>query len=226
MMDILNQWIPNLIQLMPQFIESNIQTLIMIVFCGFVSLVFGILFGVILVVTRPGDILENKIIYIVLGKIIDLFRAVPGVILIMILRDVTKFVSGTYIGFQGSLFPLIVGTVPFFARQIEQAIAEVDQGLVEASEAMGLTPFQIIIRVYLRESIPSIIRGTSITLIALIGLTAVVGTIGGGGVGAFCYNYGFTKNQFDVMWACVISLVLMTIIIQSIGNYLARKTTH
>ncbi|MFR9254387.1 MAG: methionine ABC transporter permease [Merdibacter sp.] len=136
------------------------------------------IFGVILVVTREGDIMENKIVYTVLGKIIDLFRAIPFVILIMVLGDVTKLVSGTSIGLKGSFFPLIVGTIPFFARQIEQAIAEIDRGLVEASEAMGLTPLQIMIRVYLRESVPSIIRATTITFISLIGLTAIVSAIG------------------------------------------------
>ena len=222
MNDILNQYMPNLIYMFPEFLESIGQTLLMVLICGFISLVFGIVFGLILVVTREGDILENKIVYTVLGKIIDLFRAIPFIIL----SDVTKFVSGTSIGLRGSFFPLIVGTIPFFARQIEQAIAEVDRGLIEASEAMGLTPLQIMFRVYLRESVPSIIRATTITLISLIGLTAIVGAIGGGGVGAFCYNYGYSKMQYDIMWACVIALVLITVIIQSIGNFLARRTTH
>ena len=226
MSDILNQYMPNLIYMFPEFLESIGQTLLMVLVCGFISRVFGIVFGLILVVTREGDILENKIVYTVLGKIIDLFRAIPFIILVMILSDVTKFVSGTSIGLRGSFFPLIVGTIPFFARQIEQAIAEVDRGLIEASEAMGLTPLQIMFRVYLRESVPSIIRATTITLISLIGLTAIVGAIGGGGVGAFCYNYGYSKMQYDIMWACVIALVLITVIIQSIGNFLARRTTH
>ena len=138
----------------------------------------------------------------------------------------TVFLNTVYRRHECSFFPLIVGTIPFFARQIEQAIAEVDRGLIEASEAMGLTSLQIMFRVYLRESIPSIIRATTITLISLIGLTAIVGAIGGGGVGAFCYNYGYSKMQYDIMWACVIALVLITVIIQSIGNFLARRTTH
>ena len=223
MNDILNQYMPNLIYMFPEFLESIGQTLLMVLVCA-ADAVFAPLGLVPL--TREGDILENKIVYTVLGKIIDLFRAIPFIILVMILSDVTKFVSGTSIGLRGSFFPLIVGTIPFFARQIEQAIAEVDRGLIEASEAMGLTPLQIMFRVYLRESIPSIIRATTITLISLIGLTAIVGSIGGGGVGAFCYNYGYSKMQYDIMWACVIALVLITVIIQSIGNFLARRTTH
>ena len=226
MMDFLTQWAPHLIEMFPQFVDSIVQTLIMIVVVGSISLIFGVIFGVILVVTREGDIMENKIVYTVLGKIIDLFRAIPFVILIMVLGDVTKLVSGTSIGLKGSFFPLIVGTIPFFARQIEQAIAEIDRGLVEASEAMGLTPLQIMIRVYLRESVPSIIRATTITFISLIGLTAIVGAIGGGGVGAFCYNYGYSKQWNDIIWAGVIALVIITIAIQTIGNYFVRKTTH
>lgn len=226
MIEILSKYMPNLIELFPQFFDSIVQTLLMLVIVGSISLLFGIIFGVILVVTREGDIMENKVIYTILGKIIDLFRAIPFVILIMVLSDITKVISGTSIGLKGSFFPLIVGTIPFFARQIEQAIAEVDQGLVEASEAMGLTPFEIMVRVYLKESIPSIIRATTITFISLIGLTAIVGAIGGGGVGAFCYNYGYSKQNQDIIWGGVVALVLITIIIQSIGNYFARKTTH
>ncbi len=226
MMEVLNQWMPNLMRMFPQFVDSIVQTLIMLVVVGCISLIFGLFFGVVLVVTREGDIMENKVIYTILGKIIDLFRAVPFVILIMVLGDVTRFISGTSIGFKGSFFPLIVGTIPYFARQIEQAIAEIDRGLVEASEAMGLTPFQIMTRVYLRESVPSIIRAATITFISLIGLTAIVGAIGGGGVGAFCYNYGYSKQCQDVIWGGVIILVLITIIVQSIGNYFTRKTTH
>ena len=226
MMDFLTQWAPHLVEMFPQFVDSIVQTLIMIVVVGSISLIFGVIFGVILVVTREGDIMENKIVYTVLGKIIDLFRAIPFVILIMVLGDVTKLVSGTSIGLKGSFFPLIVGTIPFFARQIEQAIAEIDRGLVEASEAMGLTPLQIMIRVYLRESVPSIIRATTITFISLIGLTAIVGAIGGGGVGAFCYNYGSSTQWTDIIWAGVIVLVIITIAIQTIGNYFVRKTTH
>ena len=226
MMDFLTQWAPHLVEMFPQFVDSIVQTLIMIVVVGSISLIFGVIFGVILVVTREGDIMENKIVYTVLGKIIDLFRAIPFVILIMVLGDVTKLVSGTSIGLKGSFFPLIVGTIPFFARQIEQAIAEIDRGLVEASEAMGLTPLQIMIRVYLRESVPSIIRATTITFISLIGLTAIVGAIGGGGVGAFCYNYGYSKQWNDIIWTGVIVLVIITIAIQTIGNYFVRKTTH
>ena len=226
MMDFLTQWAPHLVEMFPQFVDSIVQTLIMIVVVGSISLIFGVIFGVILVVTREGDIMENKIVYTVLGKIIDLFRAIPFVILIMVLGDVTKLVSGTSIGLKGSFFPLIVGTIPFFARQIEQAIAEIDRGLVEASEAKGLTPLQIMIRVYLRESVPSIIRATTITFISLIGLTAIVGAIGGGGVGAFCYNYGYSKQWNDIIWAGVIVLVIITIAIQTIGNYFVRKTTH
>lgn len=226
MMEWLNQIAPNLIYMFPEFLESIWETLLMLAVCGSISLLFGIVFGVILVVTRKGDIMENRFVYTVLGKIIDFFRAVPFVILIMVLGDATKLISGTSIGLKGSFFPLIVGTIPFFARQIEQAIAEVDRGLVEASQAMGLTPFQIMIRVYLKESVPSIIRATTITFISLVGLTAIVGAIGGGGVGAFCYNYGYSKRCNDILWAAVIVLVLITVLLQTIGNYLVRKTTH
>lgn len=226
MIDFIIQIMPNVVDRFDVFVESIYETLLMILISGTISLVFGVIFGVILVVTRPGDILENKVVYTVLGKIVDLFRAVPFIILIFVLSPVTKIVSGSSIGLQGTFFPLVVGTVPFFARQMEQALAETDKGLVEASQSMGFGPFEIILKVYLKESIPSIIRGATITFISMIGLTAIVGAIGGGGLGAFCYNYGYSQSNFDIIWVSVIVLVLLTIIVQTIGNYLAKKTTH
>lgn len=226
MMDFIIQIMPNVVERFDIFVDAIYETLLMVFISGSISTIFGIIFGVILVVTRPGDVLENKIINTVLGRIIDLFRAVPFIILVMVLSPLTRIISGSSIGLTGTFFPLIVGTVPFFARQMEQAIAETDRGLIEASQSMGLGPVEIIFKVYLKESVPSIIRGATITFISMIGLTAIVGAIGGGGLGAFCYNYGYSKFDFDIMWMSLIVIVLMTIIVQMIGDTLAKKTTH
>ncbi len=226
MMNFLIQIMPNLIDRIDVFGDAIIEILLMVLISGAVSALFGIVFGVILVVTRPGDILENRILNTILGRIIDLFRAVPFIILVMVLSPLTLLISGASIGLKATFFPLIVGTVPFFARQVEQAIAETDRGLVEASESMGLAPLEIIFKVYLRESVPSIIRATTITFISMIGLTAIVGAIGGGGLGAFCYNYGYSQSNFDIMWVSLIVIVILTIIVQLIGDLLVRKTTH
>lgn len=226
MLDFFTTIMPNIMNKLPEFWTEIINTFIMLGITGAISLVFGIIFGVILVVTRPGDILQNKVIYFILGKIIDLLRAIPFIILAMFLSPVTRAIMGTTIQMKGALLPLIVGTVPFFARQIELALAEIDRGLIEASQSMGCSRMEIIFRVYLRESIPAIIRATTITLIALIGYIAMVGVVGGGGIGDFCIRYGYNSFQTDVLYVCVIVLLIITTLIQSIGNYLVRKTTH
>lgn len=226
MLDFLNQIIPNVVEKFPDFWQSIIDTFIMLGVAGIISLVFGTFFGVVLVVTRKGDILENKVVYFILGKVIDLFRAIPFIILVFFLSAATRFIAGTTIGIKGALFPLIVGTIPFFARQVESALAEIDRGLIEASQAMGSSPLEIIFRVYLRESIPGIIRATTITLISLIGFITMVGAVAGGGVGDFCIRYGYNSFNNDVTIVCVIVLLLITSVIQGIGNLAIKKTTH
>ena len=226
MLEVLNDLIPNIMNKLPDFWQAILDFFIMLGITGAVSFIFGTLFGVILTVTRRGDILENKVIYFILGKIIDLFRAIPFVILIFFLGPMTRIIAGTTIGLRGALFPLMVGTIPFFARQVESALAEIDRGLIEASQAMGSSPMEIIFRVYLKESIPGIIRATTITLISLIGLITMVGAVGGGGIGDFAIRYGYNSMQNDVTYVCVIILLLITTTIQGVGNILIRKTTH
>ena len=226
MTEFLNQLIPNIMDKLPAFWTAIVETFIMLSVVGAVSLIIGIFFGVILVVTRKGDIMENKVIYFILGKIVDLFRAIPFIILAMLLSPYTRAIVGTSIGLRGAIFPLIVGAIPFVARQVESVLAEIDQGLIEASQAMGSSPIEIIYRVYLKESVPGIIRATTITLVTLIGFITMVGVVGGGGIGDFCIRYGYNSMQIDVMYVCVIILLLLTTLIQGVGNILIRKTTH
>ena len=226
MLEFLNQIIPNIMNKLPEFGQSIVDFVIMLVVAGFISMIFGTILGVIITVTREGDILENKVVNFILGKVVDLFRAIPFIILIGFIVNVTRFIAGTSIGVRGAIFPLIVGTVPFFARQVESALSEIDRGLIEASQSMGCSPWQIITRVYLRESIPSLIRATTITFISLIGLITMVGAIGGGGIGDFAIRYGYNNQQTDVTNVCVIVLLLFTSSIQGIGNFFVRKTTH
>ena len=226
MLEFLNNIIPNIMNKLPAFWTAVIETFIMLGVVGIVSFFFGTIFGVIMVVTKRDAILENRTVNFILGKVIDFLRSIPFIILIFALTQVTRAIVGTSIGIRGAIFPLIVGSVPFVARQIESALSEVDQGLIEASQAMGCSPVEIIFRVYLRESIPGIIRAMTITLITLIGYIAMVGAVGGGGLGDFCIRYGYNGFQFDVIYVSVIILLLITSIIQGIGNILIRKTTH
>lgn len=161
-----------------------------------------------------------------LDKVINFFRSIPFIILLACLFPLTRAIMGTAIGVQGAIIPLIFGTVPFFARQIESALAEVSPGLIEAAQSMGSGPLGIIFRVYLKESIAPIARVTTITAISLIGLTAMAGAVGAGGLGDFAIRFGYQRNQVDATYASVIVIVLIVGIVQAIGNLIVRKATH
>lgn len=173
---------------------------------------------------EKGGLLENAVVYRVLDIIINLLRSVPFIILLFLLIPLTRIISGTSIGVAGSIFPLIVGTVPFFSRQAEAALAGVSPGLIEAAQSMGCSKLGIIFRVYIRESIPALSRGITITLINLVGLTAMAGAVGAGGLGNFAYVQGVQRNYYDIIVAAVIVLVLIVQVIQIIGNIIAKKT--
>ena len=226
MLELLNQFVPNIMDKLPDFWTAILETFIMLGIVGVISLLIGTLFGVIMVVTKKEGILENAILYFLIGKVIDFFRAIPFIVLIFLIAPMTRAIVGTTIGLRGAMLPLAVGAIPFVARQIESALSEVDNGLIEASQAMGCSPLEIIFRVYLKESVPGIIRATTITLITLIGYIAMVGVVGGGGLGDFCIRYGYNSFQFDVIYVCVAVLLLITSLIQGFGNFAIRKTTH
>ena len=226
MLELLNQFVPNIMDKLPDFWTAILETFIMLGIVGVISLLIGTLFGVIMVVTKKEGILENAILYFLIGKVIDFFRAIPFIVLIFLIAPMTRAIVGTTIGLRGAMLPLAVGAIPFVARQIESALSEVDNGLIEASQAMGCSPLEIIFRVYLKESVPGIIRATTITLITLIGYIAMVGVVGGGGLGDFCIRYGYNSFQFDVIYVSVVVLLLITSLIQGIGNFAIRKTTH
>lgn len=226
MPEVIANLIPNVIQRFPELIKCFEQTLYLIAFSGIVSFVIGMVLGVVLTVTKPGNILENKLLYSTLDRVINLFRSIPFIILIGALIPLTRAVVGTAIGTKGAILPLIFGTVPFFARQIETALAEMDRGLIEAAQAMGSSPWEIIFRVYLKESVPSIVRATTITFVSLVGLTAMAGAVGGGGLGDFAIRYGHQRNMVDITYVTVVIILIMISLIQGVGNRIIKKTTH
>ena len=226
MKEFLHILLPNISAKPNELVEATLQTLNMMVLSGAISLLFGLIFGVMIVVTAPKDILKNAFIYNILDKLINVFRSIPFVILLAALIPFTRMVVGTAIGTKGAILPLVFGTVPFFTRQIESALHEVDNGLIEAAQSMGSSPIEIIFRVYLRESMTGIIRGVQITFISLLGLTAMAGAIGGGGLGDFAIRYGHQRNQTDVTYVTVIIILVMVSLIQGIGNRAIKKNTH
>lgn len=217
---------PNLVEKLPEFYDSFVQTLFMTGFSGVISLVLGLFIGITLTVTKKGGILENAVLSSVLDKTVNIFRTIPFIILLALLIPLTRMIAGTAIGTKGAIVPLIFGTVPFFARQVETALAELDKGLIEAALSMGSSPIEIIRRVYLKESLPGLIRAVTITAISLIGLTAMAGAVGGGGLGDFAIRYGHQRNQTDVTLATVIVLLLLVSFLQSLSNWLISKISH
>lgn len=225
-MQLIEGLFPNLAEKLPEFYESFIQTLYMAGVSGAISFGLGLIIGVTLIVTRKDGILENAVVSSILDKLVNMFRIIPFIILLALLIPLTRLIAGTAIGTKGAIVPLIFGTVPFFARQVETALSELDKGLVEAALSMGSSPWEIIVRVYLRESFPGLIRAVTITTISLIGLTAMAGAVGGGGLGDFAIRYGHQRNQTDVTIATVIALIILVSAIQYLSNWAITRTTR
>ena len=222
----LEQLIPNVMVKIPKLIQSILETFQMMGWSGSISFILGLFFGVILIVTRRGGIMECHPVYWILDKIINILRSIPFIILVPATLFLSRAIMETGIGVKGAIIPLIIGTVPFFSRQIELALAEVDGGLIEAAQAMGDSPLQIIFRVYLKESIPAIARATTITFISLIGLTAMAGVVGAGGLGDFAIRYGHQRSEPDVIWVTILIILILVTVAQAIGDVIIKKTTH
>ena len=226
MQEFLNTYFGNVMAKLPDFYGSILDTLRMTGRAGAIAFVGGLFLGVVLTVTKEGGILQARALYQVLDKIINFFRSIPFIILLAALIPLTRLISGTAIGVEGAIVPLVCGTIPFFARQIESALAEKDPGLVEAALSMGSSSVEIIFRVYLKECIPGIVRAVTITAISLIGLTAMAGAVGAGGLGDFAIRFGYQRNQTDVTLASILVLAGLVSVIQLAGNMAAKKHTH
>ena len=226
MQEFLKIWLPNLMKRLPEFWKAIGDTVLMEVWAGSICFVLGLIGGINLTVTKPGGVMENKTVYQTLDKAVNLFRSIPFIILLTALMPLSRFIMGTAIYVRGVIVPLVFGAAPFFTRQVESALAQTDKGLIEAALSMGSSPFEVIFRVYLRESIAPIIRATTITAISLLGLTAMAGAVGAGGLGDFAIRYGHDRNMVDITWVTVIVLVIAVSIVQWLGERFARKNTH
>lgn len=226
MEEILIKYMPNVIKYLPEYYKAIGETITMVFWSGAISCVLGMIIGVAMAVTKPKQILENKAVYSIFDKLTSLFRSIPFIILLTWVMPLSRSIMGTAIGVEGAIVPLVFGCVPFFARQVETALAEVDHGLIEAATAMGSSPLEIIFRVYLKESIAGIARGTTITIISLLNLTAMAGVVGAGGLGDFAIRYGHDRNMKDITNVTVLTLVIFVCIIEFIGSRIVKKTKH
>ncbi len=226
MVQLLEKLIPNLLDYQDKFFTACIATLEMFLISGVISFFLGLAIGVILTVTKKDGIKPCYPVFFVIDIFINAFRSIPFIILLIFLIPFTRSLVGTAIGVTGAIVPLVFGTVPFFARQVETALCNVAPGKVEAARSMGSGTFGLIFRVYLHEAVPELIRVTTITAISLVGLTAMAGAVGAGGLGDFAISYG--QNQFhqDIVNVCVIVLLAFVCVIQGIGSFLAKKTTN
>lgn len=223
----LHKYLPNFINYFDEFLIAIKETLQMMFISGTLIILLGLLIGVFLVITKPGGILENNSFNKILDGLTNLVWSIPFFILYMMLYPTVSFLfKQKSLSVVGAIMPLVIGGIPFFIRQVESALLDVDAGLIEAAQSMGLSNKDIIIRVYLKESIPSLARGASITLIVLFGLTTIAGSFGPGGLGIFVKRYGHDRNMRDILYISVIVIILIVSIIQGLGSYIAKKTTH
>lgn len=204
-------------------VEGLGETLYMVAVSSLVSALLGIPLGVILVITGKGHIKENLVFNQSLGAVVNAARSTPFIILMVAIIPFTRIIVGTSIGTNAAIVPLSIAAIPFVARVVESALKEVDAGLVEAAQSMGASPSQIILKVLIPEAMPSIILGLTLTVISLIGYSAMAGAIGGGGLGDLAIRYGYQRFRADVMLATVVILIAMVQIVQSSGDYFAQK---
>ena len=203
--------------------EGTWDTLVMTTLSTLFAYVIGIPLGVAVSITAPDGMRPHRIVNMVLGWIINIGRSIPFVILLVAIIPFTRFVVGTSLGVPGAIVPLVVAAAPFVGRMVEQSLAEVDGGLVEAAHSFGASTWQVVTKVLLRESLPSLVRGASITFVTLFGYAAMAGTVGAGGLGDIAIRYGYQRFQGDVMIASVVLCIVLVQVVQTFGDFLARK---
>lgn len=222
----IEKYLPNVYLIPDEFIEATKQTLYMTFWSALIGGALGIILGVLLVVTRPKGLLENRLFFEFFDKSINIVRSIPFIILLSLLALTTRFLVGTTIGAKAALVPLVFGIVPFFARQIENALLEVDPGVIEAAESMGTSPIGIVFRVYLLEGLPGIIRASALTIINVIGLTAMAGAVGAGGLGNLAISRGYNRFQTDVTIVATLLILALVFLSQFVSNLLIKKISH
>lgn len=228
-MQLIQTYLPNVYELgltgdagwLTALLNTLYMTIVPFIIGGGVGLVFGLL----LVLMGPDGVIENKPVCWIIDKVTSVFRAIPFVILIAVLAPLTLLLIQTNLGATAALVPLSFATFPFFARQVQVVFSELDRGVIEAAQASGAT-FWDIVKVYLSEGFPDLIRVSTVTLISLVGETAMAGAIGAGGLGNVAISYGYNRFNNDVTWVATLIILLLIFIIQFIGDTLTRKVSH
>lgn len=199
------------------------ETVFMTFYSTIFSVIFGFILAVILTISAEDGLRPNKVVYKILDVIINILRSFPFIILMVFIIPLTRAIVGTSIGKEAAIVPLTFAAAPFVARIIESSLREVDKGVIEAVKSFGASDFQIIFKVMLKEAVPSIVSGLTLTIISIIGYSAMAGTVGGGGLGYLAVSYGYQRFQKDVMIITVIILIIIVQALQMLGNYLYKK---
>lgn len=213
------------------FIQSLIvkgigETIYMTLVSTLFAYVLGLPMGVVLVITDKEGIVPNKTVNAVLGTIVNIFRSIPFLILLVLVIPVTRFIVGTSIGSTATIVPLVIAAAPFVARMVESSLREVDKGVIEAAKSMGTSDFKIVTKVILPEAKPSLFVGCAIALTTILGYSAMAGFVGGGGLGTIATNYGYYQYNDVILIVTVVIIVLIVQIMQTIGMKLASKIDH
>jgi D-methionine transport system permease protein len=202
---------------------ATIETLYMTGIAVVATFILGTILGLLLFLTSKGNLWENRLANMVIAAIVNIFRSIPFIILIILLIPFTKFVVGTILGANAALPALIIGAAPFYARMVEIALREIDKGVIEAAKAMGASTATIIWKVLLPESLPALVSGITVTAIALVGYTAMAGVVGAGGLGNLAYLEGFQRNHNDVTFVATVLVLVIVFVIQFIGDFVTSK---
>ncbi|MDQ8029646.1 MAG: methionine ABC transporter permease [Brevundimonas sp.] len=206
--------------------RASLDTLLMLGGSLVLTVVLGVPLGVLLYLSGKGRLAANPVLNAVLSFVVNVLRSVPFIILLIVMLPVTVLLVGTSLGVAGAIPPLVVGAAPFYARLVETALREVDKGVVEATQAMGGSTFQIVTRALLPEALPGVIAGATVTAIALVSYTAMAGVVGAGGLGDLAVRFGYQRFQTDVMVVTVVLLLVLVQILQMIGDRLVTAVSH
>jgi D-methionine transport system permease protein len=210
-----------------QYLIQNLGvTLYMVAITMVISGFIGLLLGIALYGTRPGRFLQNRAVYEVVNLLVNIFRPIPFVILVFAIGPLTRLVIGTTIGNAAAIFAMVIGGAFFIGRIVEQNLVSIDPGVIEAAQAMGASRFTIVRRVLLRESLAPLILGYTFIFIAIVDMSAMVGTVGGGGLGNFALVYGYQRFNWVVTYSAVVVIIVLVQIVQLFGNWLARRAEH
>lgn len=202
---------------------ETVNTLIMVIVSTVLGYVFGIPLGIVLTLTDERGLKPNKTSYFILDFIVNVFRSIPFIILLVWILPFTRAIVHTTLGVPGAIVPLTVSAIPFIARMIEQSLKEVDPGVIEAAKSMGASTFQIVIHVLLVEARSSLVLGTTIVFASIVGYAAMAGTVGAGGLGDVAIRYGYQRYIASMMYASIIVTVIIVQLFQLVGNYLAKR---